>query len=82
MGKNGFIRLAYAPSLSGGKNTTFDASHIIEYEIEIRERDIGNETIISFEDNAAEGGNSGAPLCGEGGGVVGVIIQRLSLIHI
>jgi len=70
VGGKGFFKLGYNP-----KKNVIEVIHVKEYEIERRVRDIGTETIIVFDDNEATGGNSGGPICGDLGGVVGVTIE-------
>jgi hypothetical protein len=48
------------------------------YGKEIRER-INIETILEFENDGIEGGSSGGPIFGDGGVVLGLLINQFSL---
>jgi len=76
VGKQGLVKVAYSPSQTKERNRViFNATHIKDYQTEIRNRNYGDETLFSFSDLNAETGNSGAPLIGEAGNIVGVIID-------
>ena len=75
VGSTRLICCGYSPSRS--TETTFPvvASPISRYDREIRTRDSGEEDLIVFEAPEAERGYSGGPLIGDGGTVVGAVIQ-------
>lgn len=80
-GKRGLVCCGYAPSLSdrqAGRNTIF-VNQVESYEREGRMRDSGDESLIVFNAPWMEGGHSGGPVFGEGGGVVAVLIELLRL---
>jgi hypothetical protein len=52
------------------------ANNIPKFEVEFRERGAFKEEIIVFDAPFSEGGHSGGPIFGAGGGVVGVMIQN------
>jgi len=76
-GAKGFYFVGYSPTSSGDRKLTMAVGHTSQFAIERRERSTVEETVV-FEAATAEGGNSGGPLLGEGGAVVGVIIERFS----
>lgn len=51
-------------------------NEIPSFAIEVRDRDYLNEEVIVFDAPFSEGGHSGGPIFGSGGGVVGAIIQN------
>ncbi|MGJ3236809.1 S1 family peptidase [Marivirga sp.] len=66
----GLISLGYTPS----KGRTITASLAKTYDKKIRERE-ADETILEFESNQVEGGSSGGPIFGDGGAVLGILIN-------
>lgn len=48
---------------------------VANYKCERRERDEGVEYVLSFKSEYGEGGHSGGPVLGTGGGVVAVITE-------
>lgn len=75
-GSAGLICVGYAPSLGkvNGSAHLF-VNEITKYERETRSRRSVEEELITFSAPFLEGGHSGGPVLGEGGSVVGVIIQ-------
>jgi hypothetical protein len=51
-------------------------NHVPAFTVEVREREGLNEELVVFNAPRSEGGHSGGPIMGEGGGVVGVVIQN------
>jgi hypothetical protein len=49
---------------------------IESFSIEVRERQELHEEIIVFDASFSEGGHSGGPIFGTGGGVVGAVIEN------
>ena len=76
-GRNGLICCGYAPSLSDreGRRYTLHLNRITSYECEKRTRHTGEEALIVFDAPWMEGGHSGGPVLGEGGGVAAVMIE-------
>jgi hypothetical protein len=72
---DGLISIAYFPTKSTGGSRVLEGNHIPLHTIESRERSGGTEDMIVFSLPASEGGNSGSPVMGTGGGVVGVVVQ-------
>lgn len=66
--------IGYSPSQSSGFDLTMTVNLIKDYKTEIRERD-ESETLIYFNADFAESGNSGGAIIGEGGNVVAVAIE-------
>jgi S1-C subfamily serine protease len=77
-GSNGLICAGFAPSQSTPQLGTMLVNHIPAFAVQVRERQGLNEELIVFDAPYSEGGHSGGPIFGEGGGVVGVIIQDYS----
>jgi hypothetical protein len=78
-GSNGMLSLGYSPTLSKQSSPgagVVNGYPIASYETVVRERSGGNEEVITFKAPASEGGNSGSPVLGNGGGVVGVVIEN------
>jgi hypothetical protein len=71
-GKRGLVCCGYAPSTGA-----FFLNHIPSYERERRIRDEGDESVIVFDAPWMEGGHSGGPVFGEGGGVVAVLLHTI-----
>jgi hypothetical protein len=76
-GRKGLICCGYAPSLSNHekKEVSIYVNQILTYDREQRTRLHVDEDLIAFEAPFLEGGHSGGPILGEGGGVVAVTIQ-------
>jgi hypothetical protein len=66
------MTMGYTPSKGP---MTIEINQILSFDTETRDRAEGREELIVFDAPFAEGGNSGAPVCGEGGGVVGAVIE-------
>lgn len=64
------ICMGYTPS----RGETINATAVRNYEIGERERTT-TETILEFNSNQYEGGSSGGPIFGNGGGIIGVLIN-------
>ena len=77
-GSKGMLSLGYSPTLSGQSAPAgvVNGYPITSYETVVRERNTGHEDVITFNAPTSEGGNSGSPVLGTGGGVVGVIIEN------
>ena len=78
VGAHGLCYWGYAPSLSDTSSHTYVAVvvEIASYECEEpRERADGTEWVLRFNTNFSEGGHSGGPVLGTGGGVVAVITE-------
>ena len=76
VGSQGLVYAGFAPSRSTAASPTVLTSAIPEYEVETRERGMGDEETIVFSATESEGGNSGGPVLGDNGAVVAVIIQN------
>jgi hypothetical protein len=79
-GRKGLVSAGFAPSLTekAGTNLTVNVSKVNEFQIERRDRSASNEEVIFFPSACVEPGHSGGPMFGEGGGVVGVIIEAFT----
>ena len=77
-GSRGLICAGFAPSKSTSEAGTVLVNHIPSFTVEVRERRSLKEELVVFDAPYSEGGYSGGPIFGEGGGVVGVIIQNYS----
>ena len=74
-GNEGLFYIGYSPEKSDPGGSVVEVNHIKKYEIEERHRsDV--ETLLHFEADYAEGGNSGGPILDSGGSVIAVIIQK------
>jgi S1-C subfamily serine protease len=76
---DGLFSLGYSPTLTNwpvGPRIAMQGHPITKYTSEIRERSTGPEDVIEFEASVSEGGNSGCPVFGSGGGVVGVVLEN------
>ena len=78
-GRNGLVCCGYAPSLSntGERRYSMFFNQVSSYQREERTREHGNESLIVFDAPWMEGGHSGGPVFGEGGGVVAVLIELI-----
>lgn len=76
-GAQGLIYAGYSPSQSDLLSKKIIVSHVSIYNKEIRERD-GNELILEFESSDVEGGYSGGPIFGNGGVILGILIQHFT----
>ncbi len=77
---DGLLSIGYFPSKSNNASglRVMEGYPITGHTTEIRERAFGSEEIITFNAPVSEGGNSGSPVFGAGGGVVGVVIENSS----
>lgn len=76
-GSSGFICAGYSPEQSkSGNKVAMYINEIPSFEVEVRERANLLEELVVFDASFSEGGHSGGPIFGAGGGVVGVIIQN------
>lgn len=76
-GANGLISVGYSPSLKDEDNRpNLFFNRIESFKIEKRGRRSLDEETIVFKAPYIEGGFSGGPILGEGGGVVGIIIEN------
>jgi hypothetical protein len=74
---NGLLAAGYAPSKTdpnGGPVVYL--TKIPTFEVQIRERPTFSEETVVFAASESEGGHSGGPVFGPGGGVVGAIIEH------
>jgi hypothetical protein len=79
-GGSGLICAGYAPSKSApGDPAVLYFNEISSFTTEIRDRGVLSEEMIVFDAPFSEGGHSGGPIFGVGGGVVGAIIQNFYL---
>jgi hypothetical protein len=75
-GKGGLICLGFAPSLGrDDRKSHMFVNRIEAYDREVRAREGLDEEMIMFDAPFMEGGHSGGPTLGEGGGVVAVTIE-------
>lgn len=75
-GTKGLVCCGYSPTVSmQNMNPSLFVNWISSYSRERRTRGTGDEDVIVFPAPFLEGGHSEGPVFGEGGGVVGVIIQ-------
>jgi hypothetical protein len=76
-GSSGLICAGYAPSKSAAGDPAVPyVNEISNFTIEVRDRGNLCEDTIVFDAPFSEGGHSGGPILGDGGGVVGAIIQN------
>lgn len=76
-GSNGLVCAGYSPSMSSpGDPAVLYVNEIPSFAVEVRDRHGLSEEIIVFDATFSEGGHSGGPVFGAGGGVVGAIIQN------
>lgn len=76
-GSSGLVCAGYAPSKSAlGGPAVLYINEIPSFAVEVRDRHNLNEEVIVFDAPFSEGGHSGGPIFGSGGGVVGAIIQN------
>jgi hypothetical protein len=79
-GSNSLVTAGYTPSRNSKQTgLAVVVNGIPSFSAERRERDDGHEDLIVFDSNFAEGGHSGGPVFGSGGGVVGVVIEYFSI---
>ncbi|HEY0030023.1 MAG TPA: serine protease [Bacteroidia bacterium] len=70
---NGLVCFGYSPS----KGSNITASWVNKYSKDFRERE-NTEIILEFVNGHIAAGSSGGPICGDGGVVVGVLINVFS----
>jgi S1-C subfamily serine protease len=75
-GSRGLICAGFAPSKSTPEAGVMLVNHVPAFTVEVRERQGLDEELVVFDAPYSEGGHSGGPIFGEGGGVVGVVIQN------
>ena len=78
-GSKGLFCIGYSPTITQrhGQPSLY-VNDVPNFKYEKRERNFGVEELIVFEAPYAEGGHSGGPILGDGGSVVGVIIESIS----
>lgn len=78
-GQQGLISAGYKPSCSQKDERSFSIvfNRVKSWEIEHRSRINSEEEVIIFHSEHIEGGHSGGPLFGQGGGVVGIVIETI-----
>jgi len=77
-GSNGLISVGYKPSRNTQeKGPAVEVNSVPIFAVEKRELPDGEvEELVVFDGDFVEGGHSGGPVLGTGGGVVGVVIER------
>lgn len=76
-GAKGLVFAGYAPSKPQARGApSIYVNEIPHFQVQVRERGAFDEDTILFAAPDSEGGHSGGPVFGEGGGVVGAIINR------
>jgi S1-C subfamily serine protease len=75
-GSEGLATAGYAPSKTVGNSYSIVVNYVPSFSTERRERSDGYEDVVIFDSNFTEGGHSGGPVFGSGGGVVGVILEQ------
>jgi S1-C subfamily serine protease len=76
-GQTGLITAGYRPTKTrefGGP--TIEINNVPSFWSEQRDRSAGTEEVIYFDAQFSEGGHSGGPVFGSGGGVIGVVIEN------
>lgn len=78
-GQRGLVYCGFAPSLSymSSRKHIIHVNRTVSYEREERNRQTGDESLIVFDAPEMEGGHSGGPVFGEGGGVTAVLIELI-----
>jgi len=76
-GTDGLVFAGYSPSKPQPRGVpSIYVNQILTFEVQFRERSGFNEETILFSAPESEGGHSGGPIFGLGGGVVGAIIDH------
>jgi hypothetical protein len=77
-GQEGLYSIGYRPSLTVQSNPGYcaEVNLVQKWEIERRTRKSVEEAIL-FPSEYVEGGHSGGPLLGLGGGVVGIVVEAI-----
>jgi Trypsin-like peptidase domain len=75
-GSSGLVCAGFAPSKSATGEPCVFVNEITSFQIEVRKRVELNEELVVFDASFTEGGHSGGPIFGAGGGVVGAIIEN------
>lgn len=76
-GATGLVCAGYAPSRTQtGTPPVVFVNAIPSYTVETRERTGFLEELVVFDASYSEGGHSGGPILGSGGGVVGAIVEN------
>ncbi len=76
-GQTGLVTAGYRPTKtteSGG--ISIEVNSVPSFWSERRDRTVGTEEVICFDAQFSEGGHSGGPVLGTGGGVIGVVIEN------
>lgn len=80
VGSSGLVCAGYAPSKSApGDPAVLFVNEIPSFQTEVRGRMSLDEELIVFDASFLEGGHSGGPIFGSGGGVVGAIIESFNV---
>lgn len=75
VGGNGLLAVGYKPSLNHENHFGVEVNLITDFTMEHRCRSSSDEDVIVFDAPFIERGHSGGPLLGEGGGVVGLVLE-------
>jgi S1-C subfamily serine protease len=73
----GVVYAGYSPTRSTAENGVILFEHAREVDVEERERSL-TERVLTFDGSEMEGGLSGGPVFGDGGSVVGVLMERVT----
>jgi S1-C subfamily serine protease len=74
-GQKGLIAVGYTPSRNSEGIVAVTGNLVDGFTTEMRSRSSSDEDVIVFKAPFVECGHSGGPLVGEGGGVVGMVIE-------
>lgn len=79
-GQDGLISAGYMPSRSEKDKSSYSivVNQVECWELEYRSRMNSEEEVIIFPSAHVEPGHSGGPLFGQGGGVVGIVIEAFA----
>lgn len=76
-GETGLVTAGYRPTKtmeSGGP--AIEINHVLSFWSELRGLPVGTEEVICFDAQFSEGGHTGGPVLGTGGGVIGAVIEN------